>query len=79
VAGLHHLCSFSSTPLVSHGLPHPLDRALSSPPLPPTRQLSEAVIGYAIRDNALLLKKLFATRYFRVTLLNDVVRRRGDG
>jgi hypothetical protein len=63
------------------------------PPPPPTRprpyvrahpraprsQLSEAVIGYAIRDNALLLQKLFSTKYFRVTLLPDVVSTGGGG
>ncbi|GBF87939.1 glycerol-3-phosphate dehydrogenase [Raphidocelis subcapitata] len=35
-------------------------------------ELSEAVIGYSVRDNALLLRKLFQTRYFRVSLLADV-------
>lgn len=42
------------------------------PPTPP--QLSEAVIGYSIQDNARLLQRLFQTRYFRVSLLPDVVR-----
>ncbi|KAI8466342.1 MAG: NAD-dependent glycerol-3-phosphate dehydrogenase N-terminus-domain-containing protein [Monoraphidium minutum] len=35
-------------------------------------QLSEAVIGYSIQDNARLLQRLFQTRYFRVSLLPDV-------
>lgn len=35
-------------------------------------QLSEAVIGYSVMDNALTLKKLFQTKYFRISLLPDV-------
>ncbi|WIA14356.1 hypothetical protein OEZ85_002885 [Tetradesmus obliquus] len=35
-------------------------------------QLSEAVIGYANPEHAKVLKKLFETRYFNITLLPDV-------
>lgn len=38
------------------------------------KQLSEAVIGYADADNARRLQRLFSAPYFRVTLVNDVVR-----
>ncbi|KIZ06786.1 glycerol-3-phosphate dehydrogenase(NAD+) [Monoraphidium neglectum] len=34
--------------------------------------LSEAVIGFASLENALVLKKLFQTKYFRISLLPDV-------
>ncbi|GAB4821168.1 hypothetical protein N2152v2_008214 [Parachlorella kessleri] len=36
-------------------------------------ELSEATIGYNILDNAKVLKDLFETDYFYVTLVNDVV------
>ena len=37
-------------------------------------ELSECTIGYARLNNALLLKKLFETPYFYVTVTPDVVR-----
>ncbi|MEW5301255.1 MAG: hypothetical protein WDW36_004126 [Sanguina aurantia] len=36
-------------------------------------QMSEAVIGYTLRSNALLLQSLFVRPYFKVNLLNDTV------
>ncbi|MEW5301341.1 MAG: hypothetical protein WDW36_004205 [Sanguina aurantia] len=38
-----------------------------------TEQMSEAVIGYTLRANGVLLQSLIARPYFRVTLLNDAV------
>lgn len=36
-------------------------------------QMSEAVIGYTLRANGVLLQSLFARPYFKVSLLNDPV------